>query len=151
MKFLPADFDRKTLRQILLDGQAYDRSANTLHLAEGVLMYLNPEDVDAIFAFFREDGGRTCRVIFTFMEPQTNGLIRFKNSSWTVNFWLWMRSEVFKWGIAREDLQGYLESRGFRLQDLSTPETFLKRYLSAEQSSTICLAEGEDVCVAERL
>lgn len=150
MKFVPADFDQKTLRQILLDGQEYDRSANTLYLAEGVLMYLNPDDVGAIFDFLREHGGTTCRVIFTFMEPQTNGRIRFKNSSRTVNLWLWMRNETFKWGILREDIQTYLNAKGFRLLDISTPEIFLRRYLPGEQPSIIPLAEGEYVCVAER-
>jgi methyltransferase (TIGR00027 family) len=151
MDLLPVDFNQKKISESLLQNQEYRPEADTLFIAEGVLMYLKLDEIDGIFRFLREQGGRKCRFAFTFMEPQANGKINFRNSSRAVDLWLRLRGETFEWGIKRENLPAYLESKGFLLKELATPETFRQRYLATGNFVNIPLAEGEYVCVAERL
>lgn len=149
MKFLAVDFARQSLEESLLSSKEYNREADTLFIAEGVLIYLKTSDVDTIFRFIREYGGRRSRFAFTFMEPQANGEVNFRSSSRAVDLWLWLRDETFKWGIRRENLASFLEARDFSLQELVTSEAF-QRYLVAKGLERIPLEVGEYCCVAER-
>ena len=148
MSFLSVDFTQQILEEQLLSCDAYDPKANTLFIAEGVLMYLTSEEVGTIFRFIREHGGPRTRFAFTFMEPH-RGKVRFKNSSRAVDFWLWLKSEEFDWGILRDDLPEYLHSAGFEFLEVATPETFRTRYLKPEGLEHVTLADGEYVCLAE--
>jgi len=150
LRFLPVDFTRERLEDRLPTPRGYDPKAKTLFVAEGVLMYLRPEEVDRLFGFVREQGGATSRLVFTFMEPQANGKIEFRNSGRLVALWLRLRGEPFRWSLPREQLPTFLAARGFSLRDLATPATFRARYLGGPLAADVPLAEGEYVCVADR-
>ncbi len=150
LRLLPVDFTRERLEDRLSALPGYDAKAKTLFVAEGVLMYLRPEEVDRLFDIVREQGGANSRFAFTFMEPQANGRIAFRNASGLVTLWLRWRGEPFRWGLRREQLPAFLASRGFSLRDLATPATFRDRYLGGPLAADVPLAEGEYVCVAER-
>jgi methyltransferase (TIGR00027 family) len=150
LRFLPVDFTRERLEDRLPALPGCDAKAKTLFVAEGVLMYLRPEEVDGVFDGLRGRAGATGRFAFTFMEPQANGRIAFRNASWLVTLWLRWRGEPFRWGLRRDQLPTFLAARGFSLRDLATPATFRDRYLGGALAAEIPLAEGEYVCVADR-
>ena len=68
LKMLSADFTRQSADEVLAYCPGYDRSARTVLIMEGVLMYLSAGDVDRAFAAARICGGPGSRFIFTFME-----------------------------------------------------------------------------------
>ena len=151
MTLLPINLVREKLEKCLLDCREYQLETNTLFLAEGLLMYLKPDEVAAIFRFIRGRAGRKSHFAFTFMEPQADGKVNFRNSSKTVDMWLWWRGEIFQWGLKREDLASYLKSMNFSLLEVATPETFRNRYLVNERLEHTTLADGEYICLAERM
>jgi len=147
--FIAADLTQESWERALLSQSDYRDQAHTLVIAEAVLMYLQPNDLDAIFKFLREHTDQRSRFLFTFMEPTGDGKISFHNATRLLDSWLWWRGEPFTWGVRREALSSYLHEGGFSLQQLATPETFRRRYCNPGLSA-IPLAEGEYICLAER-
>jgi len=147
--FIAADLTHESWERALLSQSDYRDQAHTLVIAEAVLMYLQPNDLDAIFKFLREHTDQRSRFLFTFMEPRGDGKISFHNATRRLDSWLRWRGEPFTWGVRREALSSYLHEGGFSLQQLATPETFRRRFCNPGLSA-IPLAEGEYICLAER-
>jgi len=147
--FIAADLTQESWERALWSQSDFLDQADTLVIAEAVLMYLQPNDLDAIFKFLREHTDQHSRFLFTFMEPTDDGKISFRNATRLLDAWLRWRGEPFTWGVRREALSSYLHERGFSLQQLATPETFRCQYCSPTLSA-IQLAEGEYVCLAKR-
>jgi methyltransferase (TIGR00027 family) len=152
LHFLPVDFANfpanlpGSLRgQICprVGSAAYDLTRDTLFVAEGVLMYLKPAEIDAIFEAAGQPRGRS-RFAFTFMGPEG-----FVNASPLVGLWLRLKGEPFQWSIRPDDLPAYLKRHGWALRGLATAETLRSLYLPP--SRRVSLARGESICIAERL
>lgn len=150
LRFIALDLARATLEESLLSHADYRPDANTLFIAEGLLMYLAPEEVDRLFRFINLGGGAS-RFAFTFMETQGDGRIGFRNSSRVVDAWLKLRGERFKWGINRTRINEFLAARGFNALETTASEALRNRYLTSEPLKHLPLADGECICVAERV
>jgi methyltransferase (TIGR00027 family) len=122
----------------------------TLFIAEGLTMYLRPEEMDAIFAFMRSQAGPGSRFAFTFIEPQADGTLNFPSASPLVRPWLALVGEPFTWGIRRADLPRYLEERGFVLMELAGADELHERYLVPAGLADRRPAVGEYLAVARR-
>jgi methyltransferase (TIGR00027 family) len=149
LTLLPVDFTRQSLKDCLAACATYQTGAKTIFLCEGVLMYLDASEVDALFAFIRQESGGGVRFIFTFMEPDENGETNFRNSTRLVQLWLHLRKEPFKWGLLKDDMKEFLQARGFSMRELATPETLRYLYLSPHGLQATVLAEGENICVCD--
>lgn len=150
LHFLPVDLTRQQLAATLANFDGYRADAPTLYIAEGLLMYLSPAEVDNLFQTIRElSGTRKSRFAFTFMERQSNGRVNFRTRSRAVDAWLNWRGEVFKWGIERAALPLYLRARGFSVREIATEETLRRRYLEPNALAHLPLATGEYACVAD--
>ena len=150
LHFIALDLERAGLEESLLTHKVYRPDADTLFIAEGLLMYLTPEEVDRLFRFTGGDGITKNRFAFTFMETQDKGRIGFRKSSRVVDAWLRLRGESFKWGIESASIKEFLAGRGFKVLKLAVAETLRNRYLTNEQFKHLPLANGECICVAER-
>jgi methyltransferase (TIGR00027 family) len=149
LRFLPLDLTRGgRLADTLLNFSGYRTDVPTLFIAEGLLMYLAPGEVDELFQTIRDCGGASGQFAFTFMEPQAGGRVNFLRPSRAVDAWLGWRREFFKWGIGRGELPSYLAARGFVMREIATGATFRRRYLEPESLAHLPLAVGEYVCVA---
>ncbi len=142
--FLPIDLATESLEKGLGEVAGYDSRARTLFVAEGLLMYLKQKDVARLFRSFRGLGGDGSRVVFSFMETEGDGRIRFRNCTRWVDTWLNLRGEPFEWGIPRAELPRFLEQQGLRLVESADAQTFRERFQAVG-----ALAEGERLAVAE--
>ncbi|MDT4896010.1 MAG: hypothetical protein QOH25_1087 [Acidobacteriota bacterium] len=149
LQFISLDLARGSLQESLLSCADYHPETDTLFIAEGLLMYLAPAEVDLTFEFIRSHSGRKSKFAFTFMETQSNGRIGFRESSRAVDAWLRLRGETFKWGSTRARIGNFLAARGFAVREIITSETLRNKYLASEQLSHLSLADGECLCVAE--
>lgn len=149
LRFIALNLARERLEDSLLKQASYHPDVKTLFIAEGLLMYLTPEEVSRIFRFIQDHSGGASSLAFTFMEMQRDGRIGFRKSSSLVDAWLRLRGESFKWGIEHEHINDFLAARGFRALEIATADTLRSRYLASEQLKQLPLAEGECICIAE--
>jgi methyltransferase (TIGR00027 family) len=151
LHLIELDLARRTMEEALLGAPGYDSAAATLLIAEGLTMYLQPGEMDGIFAFLRAHTGAGSRFAFTFMEPQADGRIDFPGSTGFVRPWLQRVGEPFTWGIGRAELAVYLAGRGFSLAGLAGADTLRERYLAPAGLARRRLAAGEWVahCVLD--
>ncbi|HEX8456992.1 MAG TPA: class I SAM-dependent methyltransferase [Pyrinomonadaceae bacterium] len=152
LHFLPLDLTRRAVAHALNGFGRFDPVAPTLYIAEGLLMYLAPREVDELFQTIRDcrSGKTRARFAFTFMEQRAGGRVNFLTRSRAVDAWLNWRREVFKWGVPRAELPGFLAARGFAPRQVATEETFRRLYLEPARLAHLPLAVGEYICVADR-
>lgn len=144
------DLGKAGLAGVLPSLAGWRSEADTLMIAEGLTMYLQAAEIDALFAFLREHAGPGSRLAFTFMEPQGDGQIDFPGSTPLVRPWLRMVGEPFTWGVRREDLPAFLAARGFSLEEVVGADLLRQRYLAPAGLADRRLAVGEFVAVARR-
>lgn len=149
LKLLPMDLTNQTLEENLIGCPDYQPRVKTVFICEGVLMYLEKEEVDGIFNFISRRESRNNRFIFTFMEPDKNGQTNFRNSTFLVRLWLDWKKEPFKWGINLNELTQFLAAYRFSLINLTTPETFRQLYFKQFGLENYVIAQGENICVCE--
>lgn len=111
----------------------------TLVIAEGVLMYLSPEQVRD---FFRSLHGRS-HVLFTCMEKDEDNRIRFRDQNPLIEGWLRRSGEPFLWGTREEELRSLLAETGFDLTSFIASADY-----AAEHRLIARPARGENVCAA---
>jgi methyltransferase (TIGR00027 family) len=113
--YIAADLARQELAALLLAHPQFRAGASTLFVAEGLLMYVPPDAVDALFAQMAI-AAPACQVAFTWLEPQADGRPNFRGRSRLVDAWLRWRGEPFLSGMARAALSRFLADQGFALQ-----------------------------------
>jgi len=150
LKLISVDFARQSWEDSLAASPEYLPGARTVFLCEGVLMYLAPGEVVHLFDAVRRQEVPAVRFIFTTMELNQQGKPAFRNSTWLVRLWLDLRSEPFRWGLTRTEIEDFVTSRGFSLKELITSETFRQLDLHDSHLLREVLAGGEVLCVCDR-
>lgn len=149
--YLPLEIGKEDLAAALVGSAFFSPRARPLFIAEGLLMYLEPATVKAVFDSIRAAVEADVRVAFTFMEPQGQGRIAFRGQSRIVDLWLRWRDEPFRWGIRREELGSFLAEQGFDLEEMLDAEAFRRTYLTSDGLAHLDLADGDHLCVARCL
>jgi methyltransferase (TIGR00027 family) len=149
LHLLPVDLGRESLTDSLLTYPHYKRDVRTLFVAEGLLMYLEPNAVNDLFRFIARHSGRGSRFAFTFLEPQRKGKVNFRRGSRIIDLWLNWRGEGFRWGIKRQELGSHLAARGLSLHEITGARALRRRYLRDQATTRAHLAQGEYIGVAE--
>jgi methyltransferase (TIGR00027 family) len=97
----------------------FDASANTLIVAEGVLMYLREADVRDLLSAMADLPLARKRVIGSWMRSEPGEPIGFRGQSGVITHWLGKRSEPMLWGSTPTALPVLLQSLGWRIHSLS--------------------------------
>ncbi len=150
LKLAALDLAHARPEEVLAGLPEYRPEADALFIAEGLTMYLQPGEMDGLFAFLRQHAGAGSRFAFTFLEPQPDGRLSFPAASPFVRPWLALVGEPFTWGVRRQDLPRYLAAQGFALADLAGAEDLRQRYLAPAGLADRRLAVGEYIAVAGR-
>ena len=116
----------------------------TIVVIEGMLMYLNPPDVDRLFGLLRQLSAKRVRIVFSFMSEWPDGRCGFRPYSWLIERWLAWRNEPFTWAINSRLLAEFLATRGFKMIELATTRDFSES--STAKPSSL---EGENLVVCE--
>lgn len=140
LRFLSCDL---AVESLPLKAFAGDRG--TLVVMEAVLMYLDALDVDRVFQSLRTCRARPLRILFTTLAAWPDGSSGFRPHSWLVDRWLALRGEPLRWSIAPPQVPGFLDVRGFRMQDL----VLAPQLCETDTSSPVL--EGENLVTCEPL
>lgn len=115
--YLGADLARQPLSAVLAAHAPFRSDLQTLFVAEGLLMYVAPDAVAALFAQMAASAPAS-RVAFTWLEPQADGRPNFRQRSGLVDAWLKLRGEPFLSSMPRADLGLFLAGAGFALDGI---------------------------------
>ena len=130
--------------QVVVVGAGFDPTQRTFWIAEGLLMYLQPDKVSSLMKTLSTLSAPGSQVAFTFMEKQRDDRIQFNSQTKLVDWWLRRRGESFLWGTTRDQLielvRPWRVIRFFDHDDLRQMESGLADEL---------IAKGEVICLAE--
>ena len=144
LHFVAMDLSVATFDSQKLINSSFDPTQRAVWIAEGLLMYLPPDVVSSLMKTSKSLTAPCSQFVFTFMEKQSDGRIRFDSQSKLVDWWLRRRGEPFLWGITRSELVDLVRPwRLIRFFDHSNLLD-LASGLTAEP-----IAKGEVICLAE--
>ena len=150
LDFVAANLAEERLQNALAGG-AYRRDAPSVFVIEGLLMYLTDAQIAVLFAAIAELQRAPGTLVFTVMEPASDGRSRFHNATPLVTRLLSLWGEPFRSALPREAAARLPEQfPGLRLRDLADSEALRARYLAPSGRQDLPLAEGEMVLVATR-
>jgi methyltransferase (TIGR00027 family) len=145
LTLLPIDLTRQSVSEVL-EGSPYSSNKPTLFIAEGITMYLDNKEIDRFFRQIRASThNEKSHFLFTYMNRQPSGSIQFESATKLTEYWLWLKREVFKWGIGDHELAGFLSAAGYRLVHTYDADFLIGQYLSGKEAT---LARGENICLA---
>ncbi len=131
-----------------IDGEAlvasgFDPAKPTFWIAEGLLMYFPADIVSSLVRTLSSLSAPGSQLVFTFMEKERDGHIRFDSQTTLVTWWLRTRGEPFVWGTTRSELPEFVQPwrviRFFAHDDL--------RKIEPELAIEV-IAKGEVICLA---
>ena len=119
LRFVPIDLSREPLPDA-----ATGAASSTLFIAEGLLMYLQPERVDALMAAIAGSQPATLEWIFSFMTRWPDGGTGFRPRSALIERWLAWRGEPFMWALAPPQMPALLARQGLRVLEMAETPGF---------------------------
>ncbi len=112
LRLCPVDLSRATLKTVLQDLDGWSRTAVSIAVAEGVLMYLTERNVSALFEGVRAGSKPGSRVVFSYLPANERGDPDLAARAGVLSAALAMIGEPWTWAL--RDLDGFLRARGFR-------------------------------------
>jgi methyltransferase (TIGR00027 family) len=123
LELLRHDLNTTSIEDALASARGFRKDLPTMVIAEGVFMYCPLEEVRQLFVSLQSLMAKPIRLVFTFMELDPSGRVRFRNQNRFVTWWLARSGEPFLWGMPVTALRGFLNEAGFELeQAVSTAE-----------------------------
>ena len=110
---IAADLGKRKLVNVLTDNPLWDRSAPTIIVAEGLVMYLSPDTVYDMFCQCAAITAPGSRIAFTYIPRGADG--RPDVGRWT-GLMLWLQrviGEPWIWSTRPEELGPFLEESGW--------------------------------------
>jgi methyltransferase (TIGR00027 family) len=144
LHFVAMDLSVATFDSEALISSGFDPTQRAVWIAEGLLMYLTLDGVSSLMRILKSLSAPGSQFVFTFMEKQNDGWVRFDSQSKLVDWWLRGRGEPFLWGTTRNELANFVRPwrviRIFDHQDLCELASGL---------TTEAIAKAEVICLAE--
>ena len=113
LHLIAEDLSKQKLVDVLKTNESWNQRAQTVIIAEGLLMYLPPEAVTDLFLQCAEITGTGSRIAFTYIGAGSDG--RPDIGRWTglVLWTLKISGEPWLWSIRPDELGQFLEETGW--------------------------------------
>lgn len=146
---VPVDLTKEPVVAALERQPAFDPSADTVFVAEGLLMYLEEDCVHRVLAeLARGPGART--LVLSIVTPDASGRVRLHSQRRVVDWIMRLIDEPFRWGEAPAELERSLGRHGFALASVTTTMELRDELLPAAAHRRLPRAPGEIVVVAKK-
>ena len=148
LHFLKLSDNTDAIKRSLAECPDFSTVKKTLFLIEGVLMYLEPAQVTALFKLFG-DFSRENKVIFTFLEP--GGAYEKQDrplAEKLADLWLKQKGESYKWSVGKEVLCQFFRSLEMEIVSVSSPQELRASYLSNPVEKRMVLPRDEHIAEA---
>jgi methyltransferase (TIGR00027 family) len=113
LSLMAENLGKRKLADVLKANASWDQSAQTVIVAEGLVMYLLPEAVRDLFCQCAEISGVGSRIAFSYIPTGADG--RPDAGRWT-GLMLWLQKaagEPWTWSIRPAELEVFLEETGW--------------------------------------
>jgi methyltransferase (TIGR00027 family) len=100
------------------------QTVQTVTVAEGVLMYLQPQRVQSLLSSVATQGSPKSEFIFSFMTQWPDGGHGFRPRSALIDSWLAWRGEPFMWACPPEHIESLLARNGLHTVELALTRDF---------------------------
>lgn len=114
--FIAIDFDKESLSH-KMDMAGFHKDRRSLFILEGLLMYLEPESVQATFQTIREYAGTGSRVVFDYIQAS---VLRHENTLYGeagLTQSVSKAGEQWRFGIEPGDIVSFAGAHGFEVSD----------------------------------
>jgi methyltransferase (TIGR00027 family) len=147
--FIAIDFDREILPAKLNESGFY-KQKRSLFIMEGLLMYLQPQSVHAIFQTIQEYAGEGSRVVFDYVHASVlrNEFESLDESK--IARKVFKAEEQWHFGMEKEEIKSFLPAYGLRLIDHRDARDLERTYFSDSEGNIVgsvnaahCLATAE--------
>ena len=123
----PVDLSQTSPCDVLQTMPAFDATADTCFVCEGVLMYLSRKDVERMFVALSQVTSGRMQFVFTATpsveSPNTN-------ATWLLRRYLRHVGEPLQWTIETSQIKPFLERQGYELAQVVDGDDLQRRYLS---------------------
>ncbi|MFC1539479.1 class I SAM-dependent methyltransferase [Candidatus Latescibacterota bacterium] len=113
LHLLAEDLGERKLVDVLSANSLWDRTAQTVIIAEGLLMYLHPTASRDLFSQCAAISGTGSRMVFTYIGTGSDGGPDAGRWTGLVLWILKVSGEPWLWSIRPEELGGFLEENGW--------------------------------------
>ena len=138
LHFLSVDFAKQDLKTALGEFEHFDGGRKTLFICEGVMMYLQPKDVDILFDSIRELSGSGSEFVFSTLEPRGSA----KNSVPGILYWhLKQLNEPIIWDVDSNNMAEFLKARRCELKSIAGRDEMVAQQLDGKLNQA--LHQGE--------
>ena len=120
LHLIAEDLGERQLVGVLHADATWDSIAPTVIVAEGLLMYLPPEAVGALFKQCAATTGTGSRIAFTYVGMRSNGRPDAGPWTWLVLWLLKIGGEPWLWSIPAEELGAFLNEHDWTIPDDQT-------------------------------
>jgi len=117
------DFDHQTFGEVLIE-KGYDPTKRAVFFAEGLLGYVQPEAVDEIFRFIKEQSAPGSRFVFSFTENRRKDAANRAPGTETLD----AQGEEPVFDLPPSEVEAFVQARGFRMIELLTSSELKARY-----------------------
>ena len=149
--FIAIDFDKESLPEKLREA-GFRPTQRSLFVLEGVLMYLQPQPVEATFRAIGDFAGAGSRIVFDYVRASVlrgeNTLYGEEGATRAVG----EVNEPWHFGLEPAQAESFLAGHGFRLTDQEDSSALEKRYFAGPDghvrgrvNGTHCLVTAEKV------
>lgn len=144
LHFLPVDFEKQKLSEVLGASSCFNSGLATLYIVEGVLMYLSAANVKQLLKSLTQLSPNKTKLIFTAVEPSEMNM-----NSYGLLFRLYLKfkNEPLLWTCKKEGIEGFLAESAYTLCSLHDAHRFKQEYLASDFADR--LQASEYVVVAE--
>ncbi len=146
LTLLPLDLTRESASQRLLETPGFRRGLRGVYVAEGLLMYLGPRDVDSLFRLVAQTGRPGSLFVFSMVDGRSLADARspVRRTIQMAAF----HGEPVRYGLSPRGVKAFLLRRGFRLRARADHRTLRAAYLDP-LGVQLPLGEAEFLVAAE--
>ena len=117
LHLIAEDLGKRQLVDVLYADTTWNSIAPTVIVAEGLLMYLPPEAVGALFEQCAATTGAGSRIVFTYVGTRSNGKPDAGPWTWLVLWLLKVGGEPWLWSISTQELCPFLNELDWTIVD----------------------------------
>ncbi len=128
LHFVDINLNEPYLERVMMESTPFNKRERTFFIAEGLLMWLEDDDVERLMAFMQDHGALGSKLAFTFLERGTDHRAFFPEVGFFTDAFLRLYKVQFGWGVRIEHVSRYLNDRYFGLIEMESPSELRTRY-----------------------